>query len=59
MPTLAETIAVLIAEHERDMAAMRADKPTVVDAHSDGKRVRYARHETAVQTLRTIAEMLA
>lgn len=57
--TLSERLASLIAEHESAMAAMRADKPAVVDGHSDGKRVRYVRHETAVATLQAVADMLA
>jgi len=53
-----DRIAALIAEHEATMAAMRADKPAVTDGHSDGKRVRYVRHETAAATLRAVADML-
>jgi len=51
-------IAALIVAHESAMAAMRADKPAVTDAHSDGKRVRYVRHETALATLEAIAALL-
>jgi hypothetical protein len=40
------------------MAAMVADKPNVIDGHSDGKRVRYARTETRRETLATILAIL-
>jgi len=56
---VAEFVAVAIAEQERAMAQLRADKPTVTDGHSDGKRVRYARHESIAATLRAIAALLA
>ena len=53
---LADTLRTMIAEHVAERARMRADKPNVTDGHSDGKRVRYVRHETAEQVL---AEVLA
>src|ERR1043165_7893700 len=46
-----ERIAELIAAHEREMAALVAAKPAVTDGHSDGRRVRYVRAETATATL--------
>ena len=55
---LAETIRAMIAEHEATNAAARIDKPNVTDGHSDGKRVRYVRHETAAQTLADVLAML-
>ena len=48
----------MIAECERVMHDMRIDKPSVVDSHSDGKRVRYARTETRRETLQTVLAML-
>jgi hypothetical protein len=57
--TLAERLQAMIAEHEAMRAAMRADKPNVTDGHSDGKRVRYVRHEEAEATLRAVLAMLA
>ena len=56
--TLADRLTAMIAEHEAERARMRADKPNVVDGHSDGKRVRYVRHETAEATLRAVLAML-
>jgi hypothetical protein len=49
----------MIAAHESKRAAMRADKPNVVDGHSDGKRVRYVRHEAAEDALRAVLAMLS
>jgi hypothetical protein len=46
-----------IERHEAAMAALRADKPSVVDGRSDGKRVRYVRHEAASAALRSILEL--
>ena len=54
--TLAATLRTLMA-HERIAAdALAADTPKVLDGHSDGKRVRYVRHETRAAL---IAELLA
>jgi hypothetical protein len=48
------TVTERIATHEAAMADLIAGKPSVVDAHSDGKRVRYVRHATAIETLRSM-----
>lgn len=56
--TAQERIAALIAEHEAIMAALVAQKPTVTDGHSDGKRVRYVRAETARDTLRAVLAII-
>lgn len=49
------TIAENIATAEQTMADLVASKPSVVDGHSDGKRVRYVRAETAVHVLRDLS----
>jgi hypothetical protein len=48
----------MIATHEAERAAMREDKPAVADGHSDGKRVRYVRHEAAEDALRAVLAVL-
>lgn len=64
MKTLAEArklydaVVAEIAETETAMAAMRADKPAVADKHSDGKRVRYVRHETRVAVLTHVLDII-
>jgi hypothetical protein len=58
MSDLADTLRAMIHEHEQARATMRADKPSVVDGHSDGKRVRYVRHETAEDTLRAVLALI-
>lgn len=58
MSDLAEQLRAMIASHEAERAAMRADKPAVADGHSDGKRVRYVRHEAAEDALRAVLAIL-
>ena len=55
---LAEQLQLAIAELDRTLAAMRADKPNVIDGHSDGKRVRYCRTETRRETLETVLALV-
>jgi hypothetical protein len=54
-----DAIADMIADHESVMARLVAEKPTVTDGHSDGKRVRYVKAETAAATLRAIMDIVA
>ena len=56
--TVTQRLEALIAEHEIAMMRLREDKPTVTDGHSDGKRVRYVRHETSVEVLRAVLAAL-
>lgn len=55
---VAAAIRRLIAEQDAEMAALVALKPAVVDAHSDGRRVRYVRAEEQRKTLAAVLEML-
>ena len=55
---LAARVRGIIADHGSQMTAMRADKPNVIDGHSDGKRVRYVRHEERIATLRDVLALL-
>lgn len=55
---LRERLHALIAEHVREREAMREDKPNVTDGHSDGKRVRYVRHEAAERALLDVLALL-
>ncbi len=51
-------VRALIVEHAATMAHEVAVKPSVTDGHSDGRRVRYARSETAVAVLTDVLAML-
>jgi DNA-binding transcriptional regulator YdaS (Cro superfamily) len=55
---LREHIALAIAAHDATMAALVAVKPAVTDGHSDGRRVKYVRAETAAATLRAVLAAL-
>lgn len=56
---LRDRLAAMVAEHQAERAAMAADKPSVVDGHSDGKRVRYVRHLASEDALRAVLALLA
>ncbi len=53
-----DAVLALLAEHNARMAVLIADKPTVIDSHSDGKRVKYVRSETAVAILRDVLALI-
>ncbi|MGV0985063.1 MAG: hypothetical protein ACOYB2_10940 [Limnohabitans sp.] len=59
MDEVEKALRGMLAEQEATMARLREEKPTVVDAHSDGKRVRYVRAETAAQVIRDVLSMVA
>lgn len=52
------TIRAMIAAETAAMAALADATPKVLDGHSDGKRVRYVRHETRVALLADVLALL-
>ena len=47
-----------IAEQQRAMLELSTSTPKVLDGHSDGKRVRYVRHEAAERALLDVLALL-
>lgn len=56
---LLDTLYAMQREHIAAMNDMVEDKPAVTNGRSDGKRVRYVRHEEAVKTIAAILDLLA
>lgn len=55
---LRSALHLMIEMHKTERTKLEAEKPNVIDGHSDGKRVRYVRHEQSEITLQTVIDML-
>lgn len=56
---MVDTLRAMIAACESDRAALvESTGPKVTNGHSDGRRVKYVRAETAEATLRAVLAML-